>query len=124
MSDILPGVLVIAMTGDYRNFKAAATKGVRIARTATNCDRSHHNTEKIIMSGFAGHSRPPSRTEAGPLVEVNHSATGAPALDLPGPKYESSPPIHHVPRSRLKGRAHPDRMCTSAKRDYFNTGHE
>jgi len=27
------------------------------------------------MSGFALHSRPPSRTEAGAKVEVDHSAT-------------------------------------------------
>jgi hypothetical protein len=90
MSDVLPGVLVIAMTGDYRNFKAA-TKRVGVARTATEAATT---LMKIITSGFAGHSRPPSRTEAGghrsrSIIQV----LGVPALDLPGPKYQSSPPI-------------------------------
>src|ERR1019366_5354088 len=63
-----------------------------------NCDERSNNTGRIIASGFAGHTKPPSGAKAGAVAEVDHATSITRGrsfsyersdLELPGPKYGS-----------------------------------
>ena len=92
-----------------------------------NCDRSCNNRERKMTGELAHHKRPPSRTEAGGPVELDHSETGSYAQRRafrfrsarPKMRIVTDKPTARRPtlKALASGGVHRWETCSSEKRD-------